>query len=136
MALKVRADEYNWACAQLKQLGLGDVETKSNHWYFKPSRKMGGGAASRKASLEAERLLKRVIDDAPNTPWGLLAQRDLSIPMGFEVEQRFDPPPKPAEQRNVAAAPGKKAVQLANDAPKKKKPDPPAAPPPPKLPKL
>jgi hypothetical protein len=137
MALKVRAYEYNSACAQLKQLGSGDVETKSNHWYFKPSRKLGAGAASRKASQEAERLLKRVIDDAPNTPWGLLAQRDLSIPMGFEVEQRYDPPPKPAEQRNVAAAPGKKAVQLANDAPKKKKPDPPAAPPPPpKLPKL
>ena len=139
LALKVRAYEYNAACAQLKQLGSGDVETKSNHWNFKPSRKMGSGAAMRKLALEAERLLKRAIDDAPNTPWGLLAQRDLSIPMGFEVVQRFDPPPKRVEQKAAPAGPAKKQVQLANDPPKKKKqPDkpPPPPPPPPKLPKL
>jgi hypothetical protein len=137
LALKARAYEYNSACAQLKQLGTGDIETKSNHWNFKPSRKLASGAATRKLALEAERLLKRAIDDAPNTPWGLLAQRDLSIPMGFEVVQRFDPPPKPMEQRDAPAAAGKKPVRLANDAPKKKKPDKPPPPPPqPKLPKL
>jgi hypothetical protein len=139
LALKVRAYEYNSACAQLKQLGSGDVETKSNHWNFKPSRKLGSGAATRKVALEAERLLKRAIDDAPNTPWGLLAQRDLSIPMGFDVVQKFDPPPKRVEQKNAPAGPAKKQVRLANDPPQKKKqPDkpPPAPPPPPKLPKL
>jgi hypothetical protein len=137
LALKVRAYEYNSACAQLKQLGSGDVETKSNHWIFKPSRKLGSGAATRKTALEAERLLKRAIDEAPNTPWGLLAQRDLSIPMGFEVVQHFDPPPKRGEPKN-AQVPGKKQLQLAEDRPKKKKqPDkPPPPPPPPKLPKL
>ncbi len=138
LALKVRAYEYNSACAQLKQLGSGDVETKSNHWNFKPSRKLGSGAGTRKVALEAERLLKRVIDDAPNTPWGLLAQRDLSIPMGFDVVQKFDPPPKRVEQKNAPAGPAKKQVRLANDPPKKKQPDKPPPPPapPPKLPKL
>ena len=137
LALKARAFEYNFACAQLKQLGSGDVETKSNHWHFKPSRKLGSGAASRKLALEAERLLKRAIDDAPNTPWGLLAQRDLNIPFGFEVIQKFDPPPKPAARKNTPETPAKKQVRLANDKPKKQ-PDkpPPAPPPPPKLPKL
>ena len=136
LALKLRAQEYNFACAQLKQLGSGDVEKKTNHWYFKPSKKLGSGAASRKLAVEAERLLKRAIDDAPNTPWGLLAQRDLNIPMGFEVIQKFDPPPKPSARNNEDAAPGKKQVRLADDPQKKKKPD--AAPPapPPKLPKL
>ncbi|HEY2253228.1 MAG TPA: hypothetical protein VGH74_19275, partial [Planctomycetaceae bacterium] len=75
---------------------------------------------------------------APNTPWGLLAQRELNIPMGFEVIQKFDRPPKPAERKNeTPAAPGKKQVRLADDTPKKKKPaTPPAPPPEPKLPKL
>jgi len=138
LALKVRAQEYNFACAQLKQLGTGDIEKKTNHWIFKPSRKYASGPASRKLAAEAERLLKRAIDDAPNTPWGLLAQRELSTPMGFDVIQKYDPPPKPAERRNEPpAAPGKKQVRLADDTPKKKKPDmPPAPPPEPKLPKL
>lgn len=137
LALKVRAYEYNYACAQLKLLGSGDVETKSNHWNFKPSRKLGSGAGTRKLAAEAERLLKRAIDDAPNTPWGLLAQRDLSIPFGFEVVQKFDPPPKRAEPKNAPAGPAKKQVRLANDKPKKQPEKPPAPPPaPPKLPKL
>ncbi|HEY2252670.1 MAG TPA: vWA domain-containing protein, partial [Planctomycetaceae bacterium] len=65
LALKVRAQEYNFACAQLKQLGSGDIEKKTNHWNFKPSRKFASGPASRKLAAEAERLLKRAIDDAP-----------------------------------------------------------------------
>ena len=137
LALKLRSLEYNSACAQLKQLGSGDIEKKSNHWYFKPSRKMATGGASRKLAAEAERLLKRAIDDAPNTPWGLLAQRELNVPMGFEVVQKFDPPPKSVARKNEPAAPGKKQIRLANDAPKNKKPETPPKPPPePKLPKL
>ncbi len=98
---------------------------------------MGTGAASRKLAADAERLLKRAIDDAPNTPWGLLAQRDLNIPMGFEVIQKYDPPPKQVERKNEPAASGKKQLRLADDPMKNKKPEAPLAPPPePKLPKL
>ena len=77
---------------------------------------------------DAERLLKRAIDDAPNTPWGLLAQRDLSTPFGFEVVQKFDPPPKRVEQKNAPAAPAKKQVRLAPDKAKKQPDKPPPAP--------
>jgi hypothetical protein len=136
LALKLRAQEYNFACAQLKQLGSGDVASKTNHWIFKPSRKLAAGAVSKKLSADAARLLKRTIDDAPDTPWALLAQRDLSIPFGFEVIQKYDPPPKPAEQRRGPATPGKKQVQLADDTRQKKKAAPPPPAPPPKLPKL
>jgi len=136
LALRVRAQEYNLACAQLKQLGTPDVANKSNHWHFRPSKQFAGGAASRKLAAEAARLLKRVLDEAPNTPWERLAQRELSVPFGIEVVQKYDPPPKPAPQKNTAPAkPAKRQVQLADDAPKKKKPDAPP-PPPPKLPKL
>lgn len=136
LALKVRALEYNLNCANLKQLGTGDVTTKTNHWIFKPGRTLAAGAASRKMAAEAQRLLKRVVDDAPNTPWELLALRELSIPFGFEVVHKFDPPPKPAEQKNAPATPGKKAIQLADDTKPKKYEPPKPPPPPPKLPKL
>jgi hypothetical protein len=136
LALKVRAQEYNVACAQLKQLGSGDVANKTNHWIFQPSKKLGAGAASRKIAAEATRLLGRTVDDAPDTPWALLAQRDLSIPFGFDVVQKYDPPPKPQEQRPRPTAPAKKQVRLADDPKKKPAAPPPAPPPPPKLPKL
>jgi hypothetical protein len=135
LALKLRAQEYNFACAQLKQLGSGDVASKTNHWIFKPSKKLGAGAVSKKLAADAARLLKRTIDDAPDTPWALLAQRDLSIPLGFDVIQKYDPPPKPVEQRAAPTKPGKKQIQLADDT-RKKKVAPPAPQPPPKLPKL
>jgi len=137
LALRVRAQEYNLACAQLKQLGTPDVANKSNHWFFRPSKQFVGGAATRKVAAEAARLLKRVLDEAPNTPWEKLAERELSVPFGIEVVQKYDPPPKPAPQKpgnGAPAKPAKRQVQLADDAPKKKKPD--APPPPPKLPKL
>ncbi|MBI3865283.1 MAG: VWA domain-containing protein [Planctomycetia bacterium] len=135
LALKARAYEYNYACAQLKQLGTGDIDSRSNRWTFKPSRKLGSGAGTRKLALEAERLLKRAIDEAPNTPWGLLAQRDLNIPFGFEVIQKYDPPPSRFERKDKT--PAKKPVRLANDEKAKKKSDKPPTPPPqPKLPKL
>src|SRR5262245_12414701 len=136
LALKVRAQEYNFACAQLKQLGSGDVASKTNHWIFRPSKKFGAGAVSKKIATEATRLLGRAVDDAPDTPWALLAQRDLSVPMGFEVVQKYDPPPKPPEQRQGPAGPAKKQVRLADDTKKKPAAPPPAPPPPPKLPKL
>ncbi|MGE5193324.1 MAG: vWA domain-containing protein [Deltaproteobacteria bacterium] len=136
LALKVRAQEYNSACAQLKQLGSGDVASKTNHWIFRPSKKFGAGAVSKKLAAEAARLLGRAVDDAPGTPWALLAQRDLSIPLGFDVVQKYDPPPKPQERRAGPAGPAKKQVRLADDTKKKPPAPPPPPPPPPKLPKL
>src|SRR5262249_10588717 len=82
LALRVRAQEYNSACAILKQLGTGDVASKSNHWIFRPARQFSSGAAARKTAAEATRLLKRVLDEAPDTPWERLAQRELSVPLG------------------------------------------------------
>ncbi|MCY2965543.1 MAG: hypothetical protein NT069_18250 [Planctomycetota bacterium] len=142
LAMKVRVSEFNIACAQLKQLGAGEVEQKTNHWIFRPSaEQFAGGAASRRMARESERLLKRVVETAPGTPWAVWAQRELSQPLGVEVLHRFDPPPKPAEQRPAPpaapATPGKKQVQLANDPMKRPPPARPTPPPPPpKLPKL
>ncbi len=140
LALKVRAYEYNSACAQLKvTLGSGDVASKSNHWLFRPDTQFSGGATSKKIATEAEKLLKRVLAEAPGTPWAVLAARELSHPFGFRVIQRYDPPPPPPSRAAPQIAANKtKQIRLANDAPKKKAaPAPPPRPqPPPVLPKL
>lgn len=136
LALKVRSYEYNFACAQLKQLGGTDISSKSNHWYFKPDAQLTSGPQMKKVANEAERLLKRCIEEAPGTPWALLAQRELAHPLGIQVIQKFDPPPLPRPANPVNNnVPKKKAVQLANDEVRKKA-APPKPGPPPALPKL
>ena len=35
----------------------------------------------------------QIIDEAPGTPWAVLAQRELKDGMGLTVEHRFIPPP-------------------------------------------
>lgn len=135
LALKVRAYEYNYACAQLKQLGTGDVATKSNHWIFRPDPQLGSGATMKKLATESERLLKRCVNEAPGTPWALLASRELMYPFGIQVQQKFVAPPPP---REMASATPTKTARFAPENQKKpappKKPEPP--PKPPALPKL
>ena len=133
LALKVRAYEYNFACAQLKNLGSGDVASKTNHWIFKSDAKLASGPNMKKMADQSEKLLRRVVDEAPGTPWAVLATRELSYPLGFRVIQRYDPPPK---RQEVAAknVPGKPGIRLAREPQKKAPPAKPA--PPPVLPKL
>jgi hypothetical protein len=134
LAIKVRAFEYNYACAQLKLLGTGDVATKSNHWIFQPDAQLGSGASMKKLATESDRLLKRCVNEAPGTPWSLLASRELMYPLGMKVQQKFIQPPTP---REIAAAAAAKTARFAPEMQKKtppKKPEPP--PKPPALPKL
>lgn len=133
-ALKVRAFEYNYACSQLKNLGTGDIATKTNHWFFKPDPKIASGAQMKKLAADAEKYLKRVVDEAPGTPWALLAQRELSAPLGFTVVQKFIQPPPPPER---PTGPQTKQVRLANDnMPPRRPTPPPPRPAPPPLPNL
>lgn len=131
LAVKVRAFEYNFACAQLKQLGTGDIATKTNHWIFVPDPQTASGAQMKKLAAEADRLLRRVVTEALGTPWALLAARELKDPFGFRVIQRYIPPPKPQERPAAPPTPAKKVVQLANDNVKKPPAAPPKPPPPP-----
>ena len=133
LAQKVRCYEYNFACAQMKQMGAQDVATKSNHWIFRPDTNLNYAATFKKQAAESERLLRRVLKEAPGTPWAALAARELKDPFGIKIIQQFDPPPPPPSQ---AKANGKKGIQLANDKKPAPAPKPAPPPPPPVLPKL
>jgi len=117
LANRVRCYEYNAAMAEMKgALTPGDVGTKSNQWILRPSDKLNYATNLRGQAKKSEEYLRRVIEEAPRTPWAVLAGRELQNPVGIRVVQRFIPPPK---QRPAAARPtadrARAALLLAND---------------------
>jgi hypothetical protein len=99
LAMMVRCNEYNWACATMKAKGADFVDKKSNRWQFKPDSALHFGSQDERMAKEATRLLTRCINENPGTPWALLAQREIKDPFGFRVDEAFvappPPPPKP-----------------------------------------
>ena len=93
LAMHVRCNEYNWACAVMKGKGAAFVDQESNRWEFKPDAKLNFGTSSEREAAEARRLLERCLTEHPDTPWGVLAQRELKHPFGFRVEEGYVAPP-------------------------------------------
>lgn len=104
LAMSVRCNEYNWACAVMKGKGADFVDQKSNRWRFHPDVKTHFGSQSERAAREAERLLKRCVSENPGTPWALLASRELEQPFGFTVDEAYvaPPPPPPPPPKSTA----------------------------------
>jgi hypothetical protein len=84
LALKVRCDEFNWACAKMKKDPPRFTRKDTNAWRLVPDEEIRYGG-DRLASLasQATAILKKVVTDYPNTPWALLAERELKDPLGF-----------------------------------------------------
>ena len=135
IAQRVRCYEYNYACAWLKgNLSEQDINSKSNRWIFKPSQKINYATTMKRSAEMANKLLNQVIEEAPGTPWAVLATRELQHPFGMQIEHRFIPPPPPPKPRQ--ATPAKPRLLLARQ-PKPNKPKPkPKKPPKPRLPRL
>ena len=122
----------------MKTIGGQDVANKSNHWIFRPDDNINYATTMKKRAIEAEKLLKRVVQNAPGTPWAVMASRELKDPFGIKVVERFDPPPPPprAGDANVGNDKKKGVLLLADDVMKKAARKPQEAPtPPPVLPK-
>ncbi|MBA4031503.1 MAG: hypothetical protein C0478_11535 [Planctomyces sp.] len=135
LAQKVRSFEYNSACAQLKtKMGDEDIAKRSNHWIFRPEPQLQYAPILKKTAEQAESLLKKVLEEAPGTPWALLAARELQNGFGIRVIERYIPPPPPTPPRPANAAKPKLTPKFAPE-PQPKKPAPPP-PPKPVLPKL
>jgi hypothetical protein len=134
LAQRVRCLEYNFAFAWMKtNLSNQDVQTKSNHWIVKPSSKINYAGNMKKVAEKAEALLKRVVDEAPGTPWAVMAARELKDGMGITIAQRFIPPPPPRRNNNNANNKKRRAILLAAE---QKKAAPKVAPKPKPKPKL
>ena len=109
LAMKIRCYEYNTACARMKKDAPKFKDAKSNAWRLTPTEDIISGDKVANVAKEAKALLKRVVDEHPNTPWALLAQREMKDPFGFKwVEATVPPPPK----RNEAEAAAKKKAAM------------------------
>ena len=137
MAHRVRSMEYNSALAQMKSSYTDvDISKRVNHILLRPDRELNYATNMNKFARIADEHLKRVLNDAPGTPWALLAARELKDGFGLKVTERFIPPPPPtppAKPDTKKAKPGPKIIA----APTVNTPQKPTPPPPePVLPKL
>lgn len=84
LAMKARAFGYNAVLANMKVAPLPFENQGSNRWRVVPSKDITGSPLVRKMASDARTYLVRVLDTHPGTPWALLAERELSQPMGWE----------------------------------------------------
>lgn len=114
LALRVRCVEYNSACAKLRKDLPKFANPASNAWRLEPSAEIVSGEKAKSAAVEAEKFLKKVVEEHPNTPWADLASRELAAPLGFKwVEYTLPPPPRAMPAANAARRPQTKAAPAA-----------------------
>lgn len=137
LAQKIRNMEYNAALAFLKnELAAEDVAKTSNRWRISASRELNFAGNQKKTAAKATALLQRVIDEAPGTPWAVLAQRELQYGFGLKIKQSFVPPPPPRPRNNNPNNTPRKRVLFAAEQRKPAAPKKIVKPKPPVLPKL
>lgn len=104
LAMKVRCYEYNAICARMKKDALKFQNPRSNAWRLVPTDQVASGDKVAAVAAEAKALLQKVVADHPNTPWALLAQRELKDAFGFRWQETYVPPPPPRREETAEAA--------------------------------
>jgi hypothetical protein len=112
LAVKVRTEAYNAMLAQAKT-GLKFKNEKNNTWQLEPADSITVGSQLEKLAQKSKMYLERVVKEHPDTPWALLASRELKQPLGWRWEEDYTnlaPPPR------VAMGDATPAPPPANDA--------------------
>jgi len=119
MAMKVRTEAYNRMLAQAKS-GMNFEREDSDTWELVPDEDITQvGSQLQKLATEAIVMLQRVVDEHPGTPWALVAEDELRIPLGYvwrELHTGVNEPAqgsgngnnnnqRPDEQRRMLAPP-------------------------------
>ena len=120
LALQARSFGYNMMLAEMKGQPRKFDKAGNNQWRLVPSRDINSGATTKKLANRAMEYLKRIVDEHPNTPWQMLAERELGTPMGWEwKEGHYDP----NAGRGMAGPQkaGPKIIEVEDPVTKKKK---------------
>jgi hypothetical protein len=102
LAVKVRAEGYNIMLAKAKQ-GMRFQNPKSDTWSLRPATDVSTGSVLEKEAAEARAYLERVVADHPETPWAMLAAKELATPIGWVWTEEFR---NEAARREAQAAAG------------------------------
>ena len=85
LALSVRLEEYRLTCEELgNPNALGPT---TNYIRFRPHSQMRGESHWLQRAHDAEALLRRCVVEHANTPWEVLAQRELRFALGVGFQQ-------------------------------------------------
>ena len=120
VAASLRAKSYNEMLA-LAKTKLEFTKEKSNTWVLRPSNDLSTtGSQNEKLAEKARGYLERIVDQHPETPWALLAKRELKTPLGWAWRESYTPPPKPRERNGNGM--GRNRGPRENADPKKQRP--------------
>ncbi len=97
MAQKVRVESYNGMLALIKTR-LTFKDPKNNTWTLVPADAIQTGSQMAAMAEKAKRLLQQVVEEHPGTPWAMLAQKELSTPLGWEWRESYTAPPEPPRE--------------------------------------
>jgi hypothetical protein len=101
LALKVRAATYNAMLAKVR--GMRFQDPKDDTWRLAPSDEITVGSTLEKQAAQAKTYLERVMRDHKDTPWAMLAQKELKEPLGWtwkEMHTGVNEPPKAQPKAN------------------------------------
>lgn len=92
LAIKTRLDAYN-SIAGDARAGLKAKNPKTNRWILEPSEDYALlNTTLKKQRDSAKKYLETVVKEFPDTPWALLAKKELEVPLAYRwVESRFEP---------------------------------------------
>jgi hypothetical protein len=100
LAQKVRTETYNAMLAKAKR-GMPFEKEKNNTWILEPSAEISVGSKWQRDADTATELLKSVAQEHEGTPWALLAQQELKVPIGWSWKEDFtDLAPRPNRPAN------------------------------------
>ena len=123
LSAKIRAETYNMMLALVKTSKKfeppQDADTPQNNtWLLRPADTVSTGSRSEKLAAKAKAYLQRVVDKHPNTPWAMIAQRELDIPIGWKWRQTYSRPPELQVRRQR----GPSRRQMEKRAPRREPP--------------
>jgi hypothetical protein len=87
-AVKVRTEAYNAMLAKAKQ-GMKFKDEKNDTWVLVPADEISVGSALEKQKEQAKAYLNRVVTDHKDTPWAMLAAKELETPLGWRWEEKY-----------------------------------------------
>ena len=96
LAAKVRTEAYNAMLAAAKTR-LKFEDPKNNTWQLKAADSIEVGSRLANMAEKATMYLQRVVAEHPRTPWSMLAERELSTPLGWTWEESYTEPPRPPD---------------------------------------
>ncbi len=102
LAVLVRTRAYNEMLAMAKR-GLKGEQPETNTWTLVSDKDVSLGSRLGNEAKKAESYLQRVVSQHPGTPWALVAQRELDLPLGWKWQESVTPidPPRLAQRPNA-----------------------------------